>query len=152
MLKQLVKKLIQGPKASPAAYIDHLRKIGMKIGEDVSIYASTKTLIDETLPWMITIGDHVRIAQGVSILAHDYSWSVLKGMTGGILGASGRVRIGSNVFIGMQAIILRGVTIEDNVIIGSGAVVTKDCRSKRLSGKKKAGSGRGSQRAGARLL
>lgn len=127
MIKPYIKKIILGPKATPATYIAHLRQIGIQIGNDVSIYAPTKTTIDETLPWMISIGDHVRIAQGVTILAHDYSWSVLKGMTGGILGASGKVTIGNNIFIGMNATILRGVTIEDHVIIGSGAVVTKDC-------------------------
>lgn len=37
--------------------------------------------------------------------------------------------IGSNVFIGMNAIIMRGVTIGDNVIIGAGSVVTSDCES-----------------------
>jgi acetyltransferase-like isoleucine patch superfamily enzyme len=36
------------------------------------------------------------------------------------------VRVGSNVWIGYGAQILRGVTIGDNAIIGAGAVVTKD--------------------------
>lgn len=36
------------------------------------------------------------------------------------------VKIGSNVFIGMNTIILRGVIVGDNVIIGAGSVVTKD--------------------------
>lgn len=45
------------------------------------------------------------------------------------MGASGRVTIGNNVFIGMDSIITAGVQIEDNVIIGAGSVVTKDCAS-----------------------
>lgn len=36
------------------------------------------------------------------------------------------VRIGDNVWIGMNSIVMRGVTIGDNVIIGAGSVVTKD--------------------------
>ena len=39
------------------------------------------------------------------------------------------VRIGSNVWVGAGAIILKGVTIEDGAIIGAGAVVTRDVRS-----------------------
>ena len=35
-------------------------------------------------------------------------------------------RVGSNVWIGHAAQILRGVTVGDNAIIGAGAVVTKD--------------------------
>jgi acetyltransferase-like isoleucine patch superfamily enzyme len=34
--------------------------------------------------------------------------------------------VGSNVWIGHGAQILRGVTVGDNAIIGAGAVVTKD--------------------------
>jgi acetyltransferase-like isoleucine patch superfamily enzyme len=37
-----------------------------------------------------------------------------------------RVRIGSDVWIGMRAVILAGVTIGDGAIIGAGAVVTED--------------------------
>ena len=45
-----------------------------------------------------------------------------------MLGASGRVEIGNNVFIGMNSIICRNVSIGENVIIGAGSVVTKDCQ------------------------
>lgn len=45
---------------------------------------------------------HVRITEGVKILTHDYAWAVLKTETGAILGASGTVKIGDNVFIGMN--------------------------------------------------
>ena len=55
-----------------------LKKQGVKIGEDCIIYAPNKTLIDCQYPWMITIGDHVRITQGVMMITHDFSWSVLK--------------------------------------------------------------------------
>jgi acetyltransferase-like isoleucine patch superfamily enzyme len=36
------------------------------------------------------------------------------------------VRVGNNVWIGYAASVLRGVTIGDNAVIGTGAVVTKD--------------------------
>lgn len=44
-----------------------------------------------------------------------------------MLGASGVVEIGDNVFIGMNTIIERNVKIGNNVVIGAGSVVTKDC-------------------------
>jgi len=127
-IKESIRGLVYGYKASSEKYIAHLKRIGVSVGEDVVIYVPTKTLIDEQYPWMIKIGNHVRITQGVIILTHDYSWATLKiAHKGVILGASGMVNIGNNVFIGMNAIITRGVTIGDNVVIGAGSVVTKDC-------------------------
>lgn len=131
-MKNIIKKLLFREKSSSNTYIDYLRGIGISIGEDVTIYSPTRTFIDEQYPWMITIGNHVRIAEGVRILTHDYSWSVLKGLPcnqggGGILGSSGYVTIGDNVFIGQNAIITRNVEIGNNVIIGAGSIVTKDC-------------------------
>lgn len=132
-VKEVLKKIAYGKRYSSETYIDYLRRIGVKIGEDCTIYVPSKTLIDEQYPWMITIGNHVRITEGVKILTHDYSWSVLKlyeGVSenpGAILGASGTVKIGDNVFIGMNTIITRNVEIGNNVIIGAGSVVTSSC-------------------------
>jgi acetyltransferase-like isoleucine patch superfamily enzyme len=36
------------------------------------------------------------------------------------------VRIGNDVWIGMRAVILAGVTIGDGAIVGAGAVVSQD--------------------------
>lgn len=128
-LKEFFKKIVYGRRYSSETYINHLRKIGVDIGEDCTIYVPTKTIIDEQYPWMITIGNHVRITEGVKILTHDYAWSVLKSDIGVICGASGTVRIGNNVFIGMNTIITRNVEIGDNVIVGAGSVVTSNCDS-----------------------
>ncbi len=122
-------------KITSESILRELRQGGAKIGTDVVIYAPYNTHIDKTTPWMLTIGDHVRITDGVRILTHDYAWSVLKlydreGIEpGGILGAESAVEIGSCVFIGMNTIITRGVKIGDHVVIGAGSVVTKDCES-----------------------
>ena len=129
MFKEWVKKILLGKRYSSESYISYLRSIGVKIGEDCVIYVPSKTLIDEQYPWMITIGEHVRITEGVKILTHDYSWMVIKNVDGPILGASGKVEIGNNVFIGMNTVICRNVNIGDNVVIGAGSVVTRDCDS-----------------------
>jgi acetyltransferase-like isoleucine patch superfamily enzyme len=36
------------------------------------------------------------------------------------------VRVGNNVWIGYGACVLRGVTVGDNAVIGTNAVVTRD--------------------------
>ncbi len=134
-LKYLIKKIIYREKASEKDFIDYLRGNGAKIGENVRIWTPQKSRIDLSCPWLLQLGDNVRITEGVIILTHDYSWSVIKKYSskkiqeGQILGAMSPVTIGNNVFIGMNAIITRGVTIGNNVIIGAGSVVTKDCES-----------------------
>jgi len=125
--KEKVKKILLGKRYDSHTYIEYLRRLGIKIGDDCTIYVPSKTLIDEQYPWMITIGNHVRITEGVKILTHDYAWAVLKTETGAILGASGTVKIGDNVFIGMNTVITRNVEIGNNVIIGAGSVVTSSC-------------------------
>ena len=123
------KHLFQKQNTSSEQLLNALRSKGAVIGEDVFVYDTKSVTIDQTAPWLVTIGYHVRLTSGVKLLTHDYAWSVLKRSTGNILGAQSPVTIGSNVFIGMNAIITRGVTIGDNVIIGAGSVVTKDCPS-----------------------
>lgn len=129
VIKAFLKKILFKEKATSESYIRYLRNIGMKIGEDCTIYAPKNTIIDQQYPWLISIGNHVRITEGVILLTHDYSWSVLKHIEGAILGAAGEVVIGDNVFIGMNSIILRGTHIGNNVIIGAGSVVSNDCES-----------------------
>lgn len=135
MLKNLIRRIIYKEDASSETLVRYLREHGAQIGSGVIIYAPNKTLIDKTTPWLLKMGDHVRIAEGVKILTHDYSWSVLKRYScqsvapGEILGAQSAVEIGNNVFIGMNAVITRGVTIGNDVVIGAGSVVTRDCES-----------------------
>ena len=133
IIKERIKRVVQGYRYSSELYVEHLKSIGVNVGEDLVVFAPTKTVIDEQYPWMITIGDHVRITEGVKILTHDYAWSVMKCKKGDyegvILGASGKIVIGNNVFIGVNSVLTRGISIGDNVVIGAGSVVTKDCES-----------------------
>lgn len=87
------------------------------------MFDTSNIMIDTQNPHMLNIGDNVRLTRGVIILTHDYSWSVIAGKYGECLGGVGYVDIGSNVFIGMNSIILKNTTIGDNVIIGAGSVV-----------------------------
>jgi len=103
-----------------------LREMGCTIGERVIFFDPQTTVVDVTRPWMIEIGNDVQIPFGVSILTHGYDWAVLKGKYGDILGSAGKVKIGNNVFIGVNSTILKGVTIGNNVIIGACSLVTHD--------------------------
>ena len=77
--------------------------------------------IDGNWPWLISVGDNVTLASGVKLLAHDASTAKT-----GVHTKIGIVQIGSNVFIGANAIVLPNVRIGNNVVIGAGSVVTDD--------------------------
>lgn len=124
LFKTFATELVYGHKASEQRYIRWLGSQGMRIGEHVHIYSPWTVKVDTQRPWMIEIGDYVKIAADCSILQHDYSWSVLQHMTGEVLGSCGKVHIGNNVFLGQRVLVLKGAFIEDNVIIGAGSVVS----------------------------
>lgn len=125
-IKHIIEKLVFRHKADSETYIRYLRNLGMRIGEDTVFYAPRRVLIDETRPFLIEIGNHVQIAQGVTILTHGYEWAVHKKMYGEVMGSAGKVTIKDNVFIGVNVTILKGVTIGKNVVIGAGTIVNKD--------------------------
>lgn len=126
MVKKIIGKFVFREKVDSECYVKYLRQKGMRIGERTVIYNPRSVVIDTTRPWMIEIGDDVKITHGVIILTHGFDWSVLKGVYGDILGSCGKVTIGNNVFIGMNSIILKGVTVGNNVIIGAGSLINKD--------------------------
>lgn len=128
-IKSMIFHFLYGHKASSELYADYLRSKGMVVGEHTVIYTPRECTIDETRPWMIEIGSNVSITKGVTILTHGYDWSVFKGMYGDVLGSAGHVKIGNNVFIGMNSTILKGVTVGDNVVIGANSLINKDVPS-----------------------
>jgi acetyltransferase-like isoleucine patch superfamily enzyme len=78
-----------------------------------------------TEPELLSFGDRVTIADGVRFLTHDGAVALFREEFPGLV-LHQPIRIGSNVFIGSDTIILPGVTIGDNCIIGAGSVVTRD--------------------------
>ncbi len=112
-----------GSSESFAAY---LRRQGVEVGTNVVFYEPRTMTIDITKPSLIAIGNDVRITRGVVILTHGADWHVLRELYQRPFGSAGRVVIKDNVFVGVNSIILKDVTIGDNSIIGAGSVVTKD--------------------------
>ena len=123
-IKTFFQKIIYPHRYNSEAYIQYLKKLGVKIGNNSYIYAPQKTHIDTTRPFMIRIGNNVSITQGVIILGHDYSYSVLNEVYKVMPNPCKLTVIGDNCFIGMNSIILSGAHIGNNCIIGAGAVVS----------------------------
>lgn len=72
----------------------------------------------------ITVGDNCQIGPGVQIYAADHPRDPEFRRAGKENGRP--VTIGSNVWIGGGAILLPGVSVGDDAVIGAGSVVTKD--------------------------
>ena len=72
----------------------------------------------------VGIGDRTQIGPGVQILAADHPRDPAGRRSGLEFGRP--VHIGRNVWIGGGAILLPGVTIGDDALIGAGSVVTRD--------------------------
>lgn len=79
--------------------------------------------LDRLYPKGVHIGQNTLIASEVTILSHDHCKRV------GELPLLADVKIGERCFIAVGAMILPGVTIGNEVIVGAGSVVTKDIPS-----------------------
>lgn len=93
---------------------------GAKIGQEFSLGDS---YVDPGFLFLIEIGNNVTLSHA-TILAHDGSTQLVCNKS-----RVGKVKIGSNVFIGYQSIILPNVRIGNNVVIGAGSVVTDNIPS-----------------------
>ncbi|HEU4776177.1 MAG TPA: acyltransferase [Telluria sp.] len=107
--------------------VRYARKAGVRVGEGVRFYGMTPGMFGSE-PWLISIGNNVHIVSGCNFINHDGGVLILRHRFPD-LEITKPIRIGNNVYIGINCTILPGVTIGDNVIIGAGAVVTRDIPS-----------------------
>jgi len=106
-----------------SARVSYYRLMGVTIGKNCMISLGAK--LDCGGGRMI-IGDGCTITHGCIILAHDRAKRVINRKDNPGYKTVGTVRLGNNVFVGVNSVILRDVTIGDDSIIGAGSVVTKD--------------------------
>lgn len=102
--------------------VKYAKKIGVNCGGGVYIYGSVEW---STEPWIITLGNHVHITDGVKFITHDGGTLLFRSQVPD-LEITKPITIGDDVYIGNNVIILPGVTVGNKVIIGAGAVVTKN--------------------------
>lgn len=122
LLKELYRKLL--PKSKYPVY---LQRKGVQIGKECEIYKSVNFGSE---PYLISIGNHVRINEGVQLVTHDGGMWVLRyaqeySKEFKDADKFGKIIIEDNVHIGTNSIIMPGVTIGENSIVGCGAVVTQ---------------------------
>lgn len=92
----------------------------IEIGE--GFYANTGCVMLDV--GRITIGDNVLFGPNVSLYTAGHPIHPESRKSGYEYGIP--IKIGDNVWIGGSCVVLPGVTIGNNVVIGAGSVVTKD--------------------------
>ena len=109
----------------PGCYIEpplHANWAGKFVHLGRSVYVNFNlTLVDDTA---IYIGDYTMIGPNVTIATGTHP--ILPALRENFYQFNMPVRIGRNCWLGAGAIILPGVTIGDNVVVGAGSVVTHD--------------------------
>jgi len=106
------------------SYADYLKKKDFLHSQGKNCFISKSANIPD--PYLTSIGDNVWITSGCQLLCHDASVIMINIIKSGHLDRVGPIIIGDSSFIGNNVIVLPGITIGSNTIIGAGSVVTKD--------------------------
>lgn len=118
LLREIIPVVGAGVNIRPPFFIDY--GYNTRIGDGVFMNFGC-TILDTTI---VEIGDLTQIGPNVQILAADHPRDPAHRRA--MLEFSRPVKIGRNVWIGAGALILPGVTIGDDAIVGAGSVVTRD--------------------------
>jgi len=95
---------------------------GVKFKNPLTCFVGYNVYFDDLNPQLISVENNSIITEGTRVLSHfldvsfnDFDHQYLA-----------NVHIGKNVFIGINVIIVKPVSIGDGAIIGANSVITKD--------------------------
>ncbi len=108
----------EGAIIRPPFHVDY----GFNITVGCGVFINFNCVILDVV--QVVIGDFTQIGPGVQILTADHPRDPAGRAQGAEFGRP--ITIGRHVWIGGGALILPGVTIGDNALIGAGSVVTRD--------------------------
>jgi acetyltransferase-like isoleucine patch superfamily enzyme len=111
-------------KSDPVGYA---RSIGVQMGRDCRLLGLDRGTFG-TEPYLVRLGDHVSLTNGVRFVTHDGGVWVFRKEHPDV-DVIAPIVVGNNVYFGYFSMILPGVTIGNDCVIGAGSVVTRDVPS-----------------------
>lgn len=118
LLKNLLGHVGAHVTIRPPFYVDYGRHIS--VGDHVFMNWNCQIL--DTAP--VIVGDYTQLAPGVTLAtAHHPIDPVARGA---YWECGDPITIGKNVWLGTNVVVLPGVTIGDNTVVGAGSIVTRD--------------------------
>src|SRR5262245_24653362 len=121
VLRELLGRIGSGSFIQPPFACDYGNNVS--IGDNV--FVNFNAVLLDCAPVMI--GDGTQFGPGVQLLAADHPRESQTRRD--LLELARPISIGSNVWLGAAAIVLPGVSVGDDSIIGAGSVVTRDIPS-----------------------
>jgi len=108
-------------KYTPFTRAEYFRRQGAQIGEDCFIVPTNLG----TEPYLVKIGNHVAIANGVVFITHDGAAWVFRDEVPDAQ-VFGPIVIEDNCIVGQNAILFPNIRIGRNSVVGAGSVVISD--------------------------
>lgn len=125
---EIIKELFHPSCRGKTLFIEPMLRVdyGYNISMGNNVVMNFNCVILDCAP--VSIGDDSMFAPGVQIYAATHPLSPKHRKLSGnqYYELAFPVKIGSNVWVGGNAVILPGVVIGDNAVIGAGSVVTRD--------------------------
>jgi maltose O-acetyltransferase len=117
LLRELLGSLGEGAEIVPPLHCDY----GYQVHIGAATFVNCGAVFLDVAT--ITLGDHVQVGPNVQFLTATHPLEPQLRATG--LESARPIDIASNVWLGGGAIILPGISIGENTVVGAGSVVTK---------------------------
>lgn len=130
ILKKILLKIIYGKKIEFYKNVQFRRRFNVAIENNGRLIIGNNTFFNNDCSINVmnelTIGNNCLFGENVKIYDHNHIFKNENQLIRSQGYKSDKIRIGNNCWICSNVIILKGVTIGDNCVIGAGCIIKED--------------------------